>query len=433
MKFLRARIDFLMYVITINKKKTVLFLIDLLIFISLTLYNITQFSINNFIIIVFIINALSLINVIIFIYSSGEKIKELFLTKIPLELRIENIPLQKKVFPSEFDERNNGYENIMPKNYQFIRSREVDDYLLKCDIDETNLTYKINKKYIFQIRKRIRQNEQKLLFLRDQFNRQFSSRPLLNEKKYSLATEIVRGQSIEIYKSTYYDSILSNTITSKKIYRNIDGNEELFFDGTTMLPFSHMKDDSCRLMPIEHSMMNNHVGASVLGLSEDKYLIIFYQGVSSYIDAGSLVPSGNGSADWSDLRNTNGDFIKAIKNSMERELIEESIPNNVKPKINTIIIGYFKWIEMLGKPQFIGLSNININYREIVAKEGLKKPADRDQILFKIDNIDSLKIAINELQNRTGLNASFEYLLFRINELLKRNDSIIEKWINYEF
>jgi len=330
---LKARFDYFKYVLTIKKKKTMLFLINLGIFITLTVYNITQFSSDNFNIIIFVINILTLINVIINIYSIRNKIKALFFIKKPFELTIQEIPLPKTVIPSEIDEQY-GYKNILIKNHQLIRSEEVDDYLMNCDLQDIKILYKINKKYINKIRKKNMQNDIKLIFLRNEFNKMLITRPLINEKKYSLATEIVPEQNIEIFKSTYYDSILTNSITRKKIYKNNNGFEELFFDGTTMLPFSDIKDDSCRLMPIKQTKMNNHVGTSVLGLTSDKYLILFYQG-KSYIDTKFLVPSENGSADWNDLRKMDGNFINAIKYSMERELIEEAMPKNKKYKINT--------------------------------------------------------------------------------------------------
>jgi hypothetical protein len=406
---------------------------DFSVFIITTVYNIIQFSIENFNIPILVINVLTLFSVILYIYTLKDKINALSLSKTPVNLTIQEIPLQETVFPSEKYEKL--YENISIKNHQFIRSESVDDYLLECDIKNEKIEYKINNKHLDKIREKVKQNNIKfLVFLKNEFNKMaIGIRPLINEKKYSLATEIIPKENIEIYKSTYYDSILSNIISRKKIIIDNDGFQELFFDGATILPFSQVKDGPNRLKPIEHSRMNNHVGASVLGLTKDNYLVLFYQGSSTYIDTRSIVPSGNGSADWSDLRKTNGNFINAIKKSMERELIEEAMPLKNKAKIKTWIIGYFKWIEMLGKPQFIGLSKMDIYYDDVKAKEGLIKPIDEDQLYYFINNIDSLNNAVTAIQSKPRLNASLEYLLFRLEELIKKDNSIIKEWIDYKF
>jgi hypothetical protein len=428
MKYLKACLHFLFYTAIIKKKEVLLFCADFFIFLILSFNSISGIKANSLSPITLILNVLSFISICFFIYNSKKFIKEMFLTKMPYELDVKDISIPIGLLPSVTDEEK-GFCQLVTNNRKFIRSKSVDDYLLECDTKGKTIEFIMIRNYVEKIRNNIRSNYSVyLMFLKRQFNLMaLEIRPLINEKKISMLNEPTPDEAIKISKSSYYDFILSNVISRKKITINNYGDEKIFYDGNIIAPYYEINGTK-RLQDYAYSEMNNNIGVSVLALSLDKVLSLFYQG-KSYIDTTSVVPTGNGSADWKDCKKANGNFINIIKRAMERELKEEALPgeNDIK-KIT--VIGYFKWLEMVGKPQFIGIANINIKYFDIRNREGLQKTIDpRKKIFYKIRNKNDLLNAIHELEKRKDLNAGIDYLLFRLKELCIENNPIIEKWI----
>ena len=78
---------------------------------------------------------------------------------------------------------------------------------------------------------------------------------------------------------------------------------------------------------------------------------------------------------------------------MERELCEEA---NIQPKniVRTEIIGYFRWIDFGGQPEFVGitklncmLSEVDVSNKEIGQRVNLTRWENREDVL---DTVDSL-------------------------------------------
>lgn len=147
--------------------------------------------------------------------------------------------------------------------------------------------------------------------------------------------------------------------------------------------------------------MNNEIGISTLGFTNDNYLIIWTQNRSSQSSEGLLVPTGSGSCDWNDR--VNDDFKRTILNAMQRELWEENggktLAENYHIIGETILLGFFRWIIKGGKPEFVGITKLNKDLIDI----GVEKKEVFGRREYPISSLDDLKDVINELLGQPNL------------------------------
>jgi hypothetical protein len=89
---------------------------------------------------------------------------------------------------------------------------------------------------------------------------------------------------------------------------------------------------------------------------------------------------------------------------MQRELWEENGGNSLNKSIdevgNTKVLGFFRWIDRGGKPEFIGITKLNCNVDDLKANseelQDLSNRSDRDLLL--IESIDELIKVLKELK-----------------------------------
>src|SRR5690606_28384422 len=120
-----------------------------------------------------------------------------------------------------------------------------------------------------------------------------------------------------------------------------------------------------RIPDIKGSNMANHVGISTLAVTRDGQLLVWNQDGRAQHSRNQLAPTGSGSCDWKDFEATRGagegnTLMQVVLRAMERELREESSLQGVADaRITSRVLGYFRWMNRGGKPEFVGISRVD--------------------------------------------------------------------------
>lgn len=252
----------------------------------------------------------------------------------------------------------------------------------------------------------------------------------VNEQKFCMSEDLsLLKRTIECHRGGYYDSYLTNRVSmlelvnkETQIVYKCGGKESLY--------------NLCgQIKTISATPFNNEIGISTIALTQDNYMILYQQNTWSASSAGLYVPTGSGSLDWDDYKEQqkNGggtNFYNLIVRGMNREMCEESSLDFYKnqDKCKTMIVGYFRWIEKGGKPEFLGLTRIGVN-------TGYFKAARKEVIHYTSIAFTSVENFINEL--RCLKTDAFSLPLLRniecILELYNRDKSTLQKFFDGQF
>ncbi|MCG2583157.1 hypothetical protein [Massilia sp. TS11] len=194
-----------------------------------------------------------------------------------------------------------------------------------------------------------------------------------NQQKISLLSDLDGGvpNVVCVGQVSYVASTLTNDFCTKRLVRHDKhrGVEWPYFDLTPMFPVRTGDDGIERLMGLRESGLANHVGISTLALirhADGQFrLQLHVQSARADKGANLIVPSGSGSLDWSDHVKTGlSDFFDITSYGATREFLEENryLPEDgghkaiasliEKMGIETLPIGYFRWLDHGGKPEF---------------------------------------------------------------------------------
>lgn len=261
------------------------------------------------------------------------------------------------------DEESRGFQvHPVPDSREYVLySDEIDHYLRTTEIRLTLHTRKYAK-----VRDQIKKEGDALLsFLRYNFYRSLNKgQHFYNEKKLCLSTDIcLHTNEAECHKGSYFDTYLTNIISMQKLIE-AENPERAVFDGRRGYPYS-LNAGILKLCSIKDSCVNNEIGVSTLAFTKDGYLVLWNQNALAQSSGAMLVPSGSGSADWADIVGTN--FTKSIQKGMSRELKEESTLNRLSGEDigETRIVGFFRWIRKAGKPEFVGITKMKVDWLDI--------------------------------------------------------------------
>jgi len=187
---------------------------------------------------------------------------------------------------------------------------------------------------------------------------------LFNENKLCLSEDLLVGKPVQCHKGTYFDTMLTNDLAGCYIANR--NSTKPFVDLQIELPITRRQGYKNSFKPISDTLLNNNMGGSTIAFTKDNKMVFWTQGGISQFSEGLIAPTGSGSCDYEDI--TDNDFIKTIKKTMERELLEESTQDvNYENIVETRIIGYFRWQKRGGLPQFVGITKINLNKKELKA------------------------------------------------------------------
>lgn len=273
-----------------------------------------------------------------------------------------------KIELSQFEINNEFYPFENPSTKDYVMMSEIANKYIR----EQNSNIKIDKPLKKNIRHLIKDNSGDLkILLQWKFRESlFYGKDFYNENKLCLSRDLPISteesqtevsQEVYCHKGSYYDTFLTNQICGKKLSSNKDNR--IIVDATRFMPIDGKKDGSIRFKSISSSTLNNEIGISTIGITKDNYIVIWKQNKRAQSSADLLVPTGSGSCDWKDKKDVS--FNKTIERAMQRELWEESGKKILWKSYDesfgeTKVIGFFRWLNKGGKPEFVGITKLNV-------------------------------------------------------------------------
>lgn len=302
------------------------------------------------------------------------------------------------MLPSKIEERNGFQIHSVGthKEYVFF-SDEIDNHLRTTEISLIQDTRKYTR-----VRNRIKEHGDALLALLTYnfYQSKSQNRYFFNEQKLCLSTDIqLNSTEVLCHRGSYYDTYLTNIISLQKLVKASD-KEWVIFDGRKQYPYG-LSEEKFRLCDIKASNVNNEIGVSTMAFTTDRHLILWNQNALAQSSGDMLVPSGSGSADWQDIQG--GSFTKSIQTGMNRELKEEASLNKFSGEQigETRIIGFFRWIRKAGKPEFVGITKMKVDWLDInpEAKEVSSISHTNNMIIDNLSQLSETLASIKSDQN----------------------------------
>lgn len=178
------------------------------------------------------------------------------------------------------------------------------------------------------------------------------------------ADALLSGWPVPLRRSYYFDALLTAEAFRSRIFRNnIDGQMELYTDLTAYFPvYKEMVggQEAVRFTDDFYDRVSGHVGVTSLVLTENRRVAMLFQGATKAIGARTVSLGGSGSLDYADMLRAHDpeDLRELLAAAMAREVAEETgFPERAAEiKDNTLVIGFFRWVDRCGKPEFVGLT-----------------------------------------------------------------------------
>jgi len=215
-------------------------------------------------------------------------------------------------------------------------------------------------------------------------------RIIFNDAKVRLKTDPMiktfeSNEQVMLQPTHYFATLCTNDITCKEIWER--ETKVKMYDG-----LSFMSNNGI-LLDLQQSKCSNHLGGSVLAFTRDGFLVILVQSKESAMSPNLLAPSGSGSFDFRDFEHNPRNFII---DALERELTEEcglvsDIKKGKKIHIRTRLIGFARDMDRGGKPEFFGVSCMDIPFESLkIAKDEAVFASDIDGIRNRVSNTEEL-------------------------------------------
>lgn len=416
--------DYYIYLFKLQRRETIVLIIDLIIFLASLSAVFKEWSdlianINKKTTIIIILT-LSIIKFVYDVYGMIDEFNQY------IQLRYGEIIDEKynlKEIQISRVEKTMGFELVDCKIDYVMTSDNINTYLR-----ENQLTYNVNYEMEKNINKFIKDNKDDMIpFLKWQYrNSMFYGKGFFNEEKFCLSKDINKNSSIvNCHRGTYYDTFLTNQICGKKLCSNKDNR--VIANAVEFLPFNKTSSRQMILKDITSSMMNNEIGISTMGITKDYYFVLWTQNRTAQSSNGLLVPTGSGSCDWADAKDNS--FNATIERAMQRELWEESGKYNLAKSYedigNTKIIGFFRWIKKGGKPEFVGITKLNVDLTSFY--EDKKEVYDRKEIY--VSSFDNIGNAISEINNMDNISVPLYMALYCLEDYYIKQPEELREFI----
>lgn len=213
----------------------------------------------------------------------------------------------------------------------------------------------------------------------------------------STADALLSDWPVPLRKSYYFDALLTAEAFRSRIFRNnIDGQKEVYTDLTTYFPVYKETiggQESVRFESDFHDRVSGHVGVTSLLITENRRVAMLFQGSTKAIGSRTVSLGGSGSLDYGDMQRAGypEDLRELLASAMAREVAEESGMDDyvLQIKDNTLITGFFRWIDRCGKPEFVGLT------RPGTVPFAAQKCIDGDEVI----GFEEIPITIDKLED----------------------------------
>jgi hypothetical protein len=225
-----------------------------------------------------------------------------------------------------------------------------------------------------------------------------SDYPTVNEVKCGIKIDL-ETFSCDIYKTSYFDSLVTNEAFRRRMFlENTTSRSEVensSIDLSQNFPIV-FRNDKTYLEPLKNATTANGIGVTTIVITSDSHAVFFAQG-QTQIDPRSMTAC-SGSLDWADAKSVLKpvDLVPIIKTGMAREFCEEATAYKAyakhlgmkdkklilkEVKNQTLVIGFFRWVNRCGKPEFIGISRTQLRLADLTPDQ--MEVADLPRFLFQ--------------------------------------------------
>ncbi|MES2940963.1 MAG: hypothetical protein V4864_25010 [Pseudomonadota bacterium] len=197
---------------------------------------------------------------------------------------------------------------------------------------------------------------------------------LVNEDKLCLADEL-SAQVVHCHRAGYFDSLCTNNASMVSL---VEGHRisHPYTPDSTLYPVAHGVE-GYYLQDLHEADLCNGIGVSTLAITADRCFVLGQQTRKNVQSPGMLICTASGSCDYADLNAAS--LRRTLVGAMERELAEECHarggrglpPSAGGLAAETRIIGFFRWLQRGGKPEFIGISRLRVDAR-VLAPDGFE-------------------------------------------------------------
>ena len=229
-------------------------------------------------------------------------------------------------------------------------------------------------------------------------SRSVPPRALFNERKLGLTDGISPSRAtVRVHQVGYFHSLLTNEVATQHL-ETLDADPDVVFSGSRHLFPVHADDGGVRsLLPVAHSRMSDHIGVSTLVVTRDRKLVFWNQGTNAQQSRNRYVSTGSGSCDWEDR--VDADLKATLVAAMEREFLEESFGGQAPPvfKRRTRVLGYFRWVSRGAKPEFSGVTHIDLDSHRLSPNIAEVNRRDRSRLCRDVPTLPHLVRVLDEL------------------------------------
>lgn len=348
-------------------------------------------------------------------------------------IKLATIPVHGKTVPMNRIRPESSMESLgfvvqpVTKSESIIRSATLDTWIRANDVRLAWSSIAARR-----VRDHIKDKREVLLpFLGRQFVASLAeSNQFFNDSKICLGSDILPGcTEVSVYEAGYFDSFLTNEVCTTQL---MVPSGDTLVDGTHFFPAYLDWAGVPRLKQIADSLMNNHIGVSVLAITTDGELLIWQQSERAVIHPGQLVASGSGSCDASDAREES--LVKTVVTAMERELREESValehPIRETEIGPTMLLGYWRWVRRGGKPEFAGVTRLKVPRTMIEPNTTeVRRPTEHRPSRWPAKNTGQLLRSIVEIRSQRDLSVSLAACLLALEEYATSNPQEVDAFL----
>lgn len=235
---------------------------------------------------------------------------------------------------------------------------------------------------------------------------------------YDTAAALIEDRPMVVRKSFYFDALLTAEAFRSRIFRNnIQGDKEVYTDLTTYFPVVEEiidGQDSVRFTPDFYKFVSGHIGITTLLVTENRRVAMLFQGSTKAIDSHKVTLGGSGSMNYADMEQakSSNDLRTAITYAMAREMCEETGMEKYHDEVrrNTLVTGFFRWIDRCGKPEFVGITRTeDVPFSKERAIDG-DEVVKYEEIPVTINTLADFQKAMNWLRDKK-INVSLSSLM----------------------